>query len=101
MKTHTELVSLLRGLSPSPLSSGPEEFNDPLLSTAEAAAYLGLADNTMSVWRCTGRYDIPFIKVGRLVKYRRSELDAFLERRTQGQIERPGINSDIQSGGAL
>lgn len=56
---------------------------DPLYDTAEAAAYLNLAENTLAVWRCTRRYDIPYIKVGRLVRYRKSALDAFLERRTQ------------------
>jgi excisionase family DNA binding protein len=61
--------------------------SDPLLKPAEAANYIGVTENTLSVWRCTGRYDIPFIKVGRLVKYRKSALDAFLERRTRRQVE--------------
>ena len=56
--------------------------NDPLLTPLEAATYIGVAENTLSVWRCVGRYDIQFIKVGRLVKYRKSALDTFLERRT-------------------
>lgn len=57
--------------------------SDPLLKPAEAAKYIGVTESTLSVWRCTGRYDIPYIKVGRLVRYRKSALDAFLERRTQ------------------
>jgi len=61
--------------------------NDPLLTTTEAAAYLGVAPETLNVWRCTKRYDIPYIKVGRLVKYRKSALDAFLESRTYGRTE--------------
>ena len=60
--------------------------NDSLMTTAEAAAYLGLAPETLNVWRCVKRYDIPYIKVGRLVKYRKSALDAFLEQRTQGLL---------------
>jgi excisionase family DNA binding protein len=63
------------------------EQSDPLYDNAQAAAYLGLAENTLSVWRCVGRYDIPFIKVGRLVRYRKSALDAFLERRTHSRVE--------------
>lgn len=58
--------------------------SDPLFTPSEASAYIGVTENTLSVWRCVGRYDIPFIKVGRLVKYRKSALDAFLERRTIG-----------------
>ncbi|WON72496.1 helix-turn-helix domain-containing protein [Nitrosospira sp. Is2] len=57
---------------------------DPLLSTPEAAAYLGVTEGTISVWRCTRRYPIPYIKIGRLVKYRKSALDAFLAQRTVG-----------------
>lgn len=56
--------------------------NDSLMTTAEAATYLGVAPETLNVWRCVKRYDIPYIKVGRLVKYRKSALDAFLEQRT-------------------
>lgn len=60
------------------------QSTDPLLTPPEAAAYLGVTENTLSVWRCVGRYNIQFVKVGRLVKYRKSALDAFLDRRTQG-----------------
>ena len=54
-----------------------------LLSDKEATQYLGLADGTLSVWRSTGRYKIPFIKIGANVRYRRSVLEAWLESRTQ------------------
>lgn len=60
--------------------------SDPLLSTPEAAAYLGVTEGTISVWRCTRRYPIPYIKIGRLVKYRKSALDAFLAQRTVGAL---------------
>jgi excisionase family DNA binding protein len=52
-----------------------------LLSTVEAAAYLGLTPHALEVWRCTGRHQIPFIKVGRLVRYRQNDLDRWLESR--------------------
>lgn len=60
------------------------QSTDPLLTPPEAAAYIGVTESTLSVWRCVGRYDIPYIKSGRLVKYRMSALDAFLDRRTKG-----------------
>jgi excisionase family DNA binding protein len=56
--------------------------SDPLLSPIEASRYIGVTENTLSVWRCVGRYAIPYIKVGRLVRYRMSDLDAWLESRT-------------------
>jgi excisionase family DNA binding protein len=48
-----------------------------------AAAYLGVEPGTLSVWRSTGRYQIPFTKVGRLVRYRTNVLDAWLQTRTR------------------
>lgn len=57
---------------------------DEIFSNTVAAEYIGVTPRTLEVWRCTKRYQIPFIKVGRLVKYRKSALDAFLESRTVG-----------------
>lgn len=54
-----------------------------LLDENQAADYLTLAPGTLSVWRSTGRYKIPFLKVGRRVRYRRADLDAWLESRTR------------------
>jgi excisionase family DNA binding protein len=53
-----------------------------LLTRNEAAAYLGVKPQTLAVWATTGRYKLPFVKVGRTVKYRVTDLDAFLEGRT-------------------
>ncbi len=52
------------------------------MSRKDAAAYLGLALGTLEIWASTGRYDLPFVKVGRRVFYRKSDLDAFIERHT-------------------
>jgi excisionase family DNA binding protein len=53
-----------------------------LLSPAEAAELLGVKTQTLAVWRCSGRHGLPFIKVGNFVKYRRSDLERWLEERT-------------------
>ena len=60
------------------------QSTDPLFTPIETANYIGVTEKTLAVWRCTGRYNIPFIKVGRLVKYRKSALDTFLVSRTHG-----------------
>ncbi len=57
-----------------------ENKENVLLSTEETAKYLGVEAGTLNVWRCVKRYDLPYIKVGRLVKYRKSDLDAFIEK---------------------
>lgn len=61
-----------------------EIISDPLLDTRAAAPVVGVEPETLEVWRSTKRYNIPYIKVGRLVRYRRSDLLKWLESRTQG-----------------
>jgi excisionase family DNA binding protein len=56
-----------------------------LLTRREAAEYLGITESTLSVWACVKRYRLPYVKVGRLVKYRRADLDAFIAQRTVNQ----------------
>lgn len=60
-----------------------QQKSGDLISDREATSYLGLADGTLAVWRSTGRYQIPFIKIGANVRYRKSDLDTWLESRTQ------------------
>jgi len=55
-----------------------------LLSRKEAADFLGVKEVTLAVWKSTKRYHLPVIKVGRLVRYRYSDLLDFIERRTVG-----------------
>lgn len=57
--------------------------NPNLVDEREAAEMLGVSPGTLSVWRSTGRYALPFIKVGRNVRYRKSDLDAWLEAQTR------------------
>ncbi|MDE5178896.1 helix-turn-helix domain-containing protein [Vibrio fluvialis] len=54
--------------------TSPTRFN-----RKQAAVYLGLSEGTLAVWASTGRYQLPFVKVGRKVFYRQSDLDAFVE----------------------
>lgn len=57
------------------------ERSRELLDDKQAAAYLTTTPGTLGVWRSTGRYNLPFVKVGRNVRYRRADLDAWLEKR--------------------
>ena len=54
-----------------------------LLDDNAAAAVLDVTPGTLSVWRSTGRYALPFLKVGRKVRYRRSDLSVWLDKRTR------------------
>jgi excisionase family DNA binding protein len=55
-----------------------------LVSRKEAAAYLGASEHTLAVWASTKRYPLPYVKIGRLVRYRRADLDAFIARNVVG-----------------
>ena len=63
---------------------GAAPAHSELLSRIEAAAYLGVAKQTLAIWACSNRYDLPYVKIGKLVKYKRADLDAFIERNVQG-----------------
>jgi excisionase family DNA binding protein len=61
----------------SSISSG-----DELLSEAATAELLGVQPNTLAAWRSKGSQSLPFVRVGRLVRYRRQDVNAWLEART-------------------
>lgn len=62
---------------------GYDPKNPPVqVDDKQAAVALGIKASTLSVWRSTGRYNLPYLKVGRLVRYRLSDLAEFLARRT-------------------
>jgi len=56
-----------------------------LLSRKEAAHYLNITEGTLAVWLSTKRYNLPVIKIGRLAKYRKSDLDIFIASRIVNQ----------------
>jgi len=54
-----------------------------LLNTTQAAKILGVKPETLAVWRVTGRYNLAYVKVGRLVKYRKTALKNFINNNTK------------------
>ena len=55
--------------------------NEALLDRKTAAKYLNLSPGTLAVWDCTKRYNLNPIKIGRAVRYRKADLDKFIEQR--------------------
>jgi len=51
------------------------------LNPAEVANILGVTEGTLAVWRCTKRYRLPFVKIGRKIFYRSEDVNAFVESR--------------------
>jgi excisionase family DNA binding protein len=60
-----------------------DSMPDAIIEPEQAAEYLKISSQTLAVWRCTGRYALPFVKVGRNVRYRLSDLNAWLESRAR------------------
>lgn len=52
------------------------------LNPAQVAQTLGVTIGTLAVWRCTKRYQLPFVKIGRKIFYRSEDVNAFVESRT-------------------
>lgn len=55
-----------------------------LVSRQEAADILNVQPQTLAKWASAQRYDLPYIKVGKAVRYRRSDLREFMDRNTVG-----------------
>ena len=56
-----------------------------LLTKEDVSKILGVTVGPLAVWRATKRYNLPYVKVGRLVRYRRSDITDFIERSLQAE----------------
>ena len=55
---------------------------EKLLTREEAAEWLGIRPQTLAAWATTRRH-LPFVKIGdKVVRYRRSDLEAYLAKQT-------------------
>jgi len=81
VKDFLSSVTPPRIVSEKGIVSGQFSKEKELLDTNEASEYLGIKKNTLYEWIIQKK--IPCIKVGRLVKFRREDLEAWLKRRTQ------------------
>lgn len=53
----------------------------PLLTPIQTAGLLGVEVQTLSVWRTKKRYGLKYVKVGRLIRYRAEDVQAFIDSR--------------------
>lgn len=67
------------------------------LTCKEAAEVLGVKSNTLDVWRCRKRYALPYIKIGKKIRYKMSDLLGFIESRTFNNDEKEAyVEQDIR-----
>lgn len=57
---------------------------EPLLNEQQAAEFLNIRPGTLACWRTTKRYPLKYTRVGRSIRYRLSDLQAFLASRDSG-----------------
>ena len=62
---------------------------EELVDQKEAARLFGVSVRTMEAWRLSGRSPV-YLKVGRQVRYRRSDLEAWLDGRKRRSTSDPG-----------
>ena len=56
---------------------------EALLTPEAVARHLSVSEHTLTTWRCTRRQHIPFVKVGRLVRYRPADVSAYIAQNLQ------------------
>lgn len=50
------------------------------ITVDQTAKILDVAPNTLSIWRCLGRHNLPFVKTGKSIKYRVADVAEFIAR---------------------
>lgn len=70
--------------------NGCEDAMNNLMTQEEVSEFLRVPLKTLYQWRCYNKYDLPFVKFGRGVRYRREDVEAFVERHlTEGRKKKP------------
>ena len=57
-----------------------------MLSSDEAARYLGIAPGTLNNWRCYNSNFIPYSRMGKKIIYKKEDLDNFTE---MSRVDKP------------
>ena len=57
-------------------------LDDVLTDTDGASELLHIPSATLIKWRSTGENSIPYIRIGRQIKYRTADLRAYIEKHT-------------------
>ena len=65
-------------------------MGDNLITTEAAAAMVGIEAGTLAIWRrrCTSEQDdrfIPYVRIGRTIRYQPEAVRLFIEARVEGE----------------
>ena len=62
-----------------------------LLTPRETALFLSVDTGTLANWRSAGTVRLPFVRLGRAIRYRVRDLQRFLDAQTVGAAEEQGV----------
>lgn len=87
MSTHTKQTKM-NGHRANPASPPQRALLKDFLDDRALAKELGISEKTPAQWRHLGKFtdELPFYKFGRCVRYRREDVDAFIEKSRVGGI---------------
>ena len=57
-----------------------------IVNTSEAARLIRTPEKSLIKWRSTGEHNIPYVKIGRNVRYRTADLRKWIEAHIQGLV---------------
>jgi predicted DNA-binding transcriptional regulator AlpA len=60
-------------------------YHNKLISAGETADILGLKESTLAQFRWRGDKRLPWVKLGTAIRYKLSDIEAFIERSTVGK----------------
>lgn len=63
------------------ISPPARDPNYALLDNKQAAEFIGMSIKSLDKDRCVGHLGIPFVKLGRAVRYRESDLKSWIDSR--------------------
>lgn len=70
---------------PPALTIAHSSTSEDLIDEATLAMRLGISRSTLQSWRYAGRGP-RFIKLGRMIRYRNADVDAYLRANTRGRV---------------
>ena len=78
---HPRRIRPTRPPDPDKENAMPEIEADRLMTRREAAALLGIRPTTLACWASSGRWNLPYFRVGGAARYRRADLETWLTSR--------------------
>jgi len=60
-------------------------YNNKLITAGKAADILGLKESTLAQFRWRGDKRLPWVKLGKSIRYKLSDIEEFIERCTVGK----------------